>query len=288
MNKKALILSMNPNAYAPKRLKKAFEAMGVEVLSKDFFQVSVYMGEKLSFGIGEINFDEFEYIVLRNPSQSAYKDFDFYHLRQSIAMWAEKNKKRMLNLDLYNKPYSRMDKLSQSVYMRLNGVSIIPTKYGPEISEENPPMIFKTVMGSHGSGVKKVKTERGKKYFSEALGLANIIRQPFIDSGEDYRVIVLGGEVLGVMRRIAVEGGYLTNVSAGGSFEKAELTDELKKLALKAALVFSCDYCGVDIMFDENKTPFVLEVNDSAQFGGFEKATKINVADKIARFMIGK
>jgi ribosomal protein S6--L-glutamate ligase len=68
----------------------------------------------------------------------------------------------------------------------------------------------------------------------------------------DVRVLVVGKEVLGAMKRIVPEGDFRSNASLGANAEKVEMTSEMEEVALKAANVMGYDVAGVDLMrFDE-------------------------------------
>ena len=101
-------------------------------------------------------------------------------------------------------------------------------------------------------------------------------------------MIVIGGEAIGAMKKTAPPGEFLTNIARGGLASKADLTDELKDLAEKTARVFKTDYVGVDIMYDTEGRPYILEANRGAQFEGFERSTGINVAQKMIEFLLEK
>jgi ribosomal protein S6--L-glutamate ligase len=81
---------------------------------------------------------------------------------------------------------------------------------------------------------------------------------------------------------------FRNNYSAGGSVEVAELQDEIKQLAVKAAKVCGLAVAGVDVAFrdfDKNR-PVVWEVNKGPQFKGFMAATGIDVPSEIVKFLV--
>ncbi len=61
----------------------------------------------------------------------------------------------------------------------------------------------------------------------------------------------------------------------------------MKELAIKVAEILKLDYCGIDVLFGKNG-PVICEVNSNAFFYAFENATKINVAEKYAGYIIKK
>lgn len=103
----------------------------------------------------------------------------------------------------------------------------------------------------------------------------------------DVRVYVVRGEIVGAMRRHALEGDWRTNVAVGSDVEG--LTDELgqrpRHLATEATRVLGLDLAGVDVMRIDGKW-FVLEVNATAGFTGLFSATGVSAAPSIAQSAI--
>jgi ribosomal protein S6--L-glutamate ligase len=101
---------------------------------------------------------------------------------------------------------------------------------------------------------------------------------------------VLGDKVLGVMKRSSQnQDEFRNNYSAGGTVEVAELPEEIKELAIKAAKVCGLAVAGVDVAFRDFdvKKPIIWEVNKGPQFKGFMKATGIDVPAEIVKFLVG-
>jgi len=107
------------------------------------------------------------------------------------------------------------------------------------------------------------------------------------DRPSDVRVYVVGGEIVGAMRRHAPEGDWRTNVALGGEVEG--VTDQLgrvpRRLAVEATSVLGLDLAGVDLMPVDGEW-YVLEVNATAGFKGLFTATGVSVAPHIARVAI--
>lgn len=137
------------------------------------------------------------------------------------------------------------------------------------------PMIVKTVNGSQGVGVVKVDEKSSMKSVLQALwkfGSETII-QHMIKSEYDVRTIVIGGVIVGAMKRIRSKENkdFRNNYSQGGSIEKHKLSPQEKKVVLAAAAASGCEICGVDHIVDENGNPFVIEVNSSPGTKGFKQ-----------------
>lgn len=127
--------------------------------------------------------------------------------------------------------------------------------------------------------LRKSEVSEGKRYMA----------QEYIPNDGDYRVLVLGDKVLGVMKRSSQsKEEFKNNYSAGGKVEVADLPEEIKQLAIKAASVCGLWVAGVDVAFRENdiKKPIIWEVNKGPQFKGFMEATKIDVPTEIIKFLV--
>jgi len=126
--------------------------------------------------------------------------------------------------------------------------------------------------------LRKSETEEGKRY----------MLQEYIPNDGDYRVLVLGNKVLGVMKRSSQDKNeFRNNYSAGGAVEVADLPEKIKQLAIKAADVCGLWIAGVDVAFRENDVnkPVIWEVNKGPQFKGFMKATGIDVPAEMVKFL---
>ena len=101
------------------------------------------------------------------------------------------------------------------------------------------------------------------------------------------RVYVVGGEIVGAMRRHAPAGDWRTNVAVGGEVEEVtdELDEEARDIAIRATNVLGLDMAGVDMM-SINGEWYILEMNATAGFRGMFSATGVSVAPFIARLAI--
>ncbi|MCB1616376.1 MAG: 30S ribosomal protein S6--L-glutamate ligase, partial [Pseudomonadales bacterium] len=75
-----------------------------------------------------------------------------------------------------------------------------------------------------------------------------------------------------------------SNLHRGGNASIVKLTPEERSTAVRAAKTMGLNVCGVDIL-RSNHGPVVMEVNSSPGLEGIEKATGINVAEKIIEFI---
>ncbi|MEB3358069.1 MAG: 30S ribosomal protein S6--L-glutamate ligase [Synechococcales bacterium] len=150
------------------------------------------------------------------------------------------------------------------------------------------PLVIKLLEGTQGIGVVLAETQQAAKSVIEAFrGLdANILVQEFIKEagGMDIRCFVIGDKVIASMKRQGAPGEFRSNIHRGGSAEKIRLTPEERSTAVRAAKATGLRVAGVDIL-RSNHGPVVMEVNSSPGLEGIEKATGVDVADKIIEFV---
>ena len=158
------------------------------------------------------------------------------------------------------------------------------------LDEMGLPVIIKLATGTHGNGVVLADTRKAAKSALQAFYLynedgTNILLQEYIkeSAGTDIRAFVVGNRVIASMQRASLDDDFRSNLHKGGEGTPIKLTDEEKRVALKAAKAMGLHVCGVDLM-RSNRGPLVLEVNASPGFG-IEKITGKNVGGKIIEYI---
>ena len=150
-----------------------------------------------------------------------------------------------------------------------------------------PPVILKLIQGAQGIGVMLAETQTSLEAILDTLwGLGqNILIQEFIPEsrGRDIRAIVVGGEVVAAMRRVARVGEFRSNIHRGGEGRLVRLSAEYERVAIEAARVTGLLLAGVD-MLESRSGPKVIEINSSPGFEGLEAATKQDIARTILDF----
>ncbi len=150
------------------------------------------------------------------------------------------------------------------------------------------PLIIKLLEGTQGMGVVLAETKKAAESVIQAFyGLkSNILVQEYIkeSAGTDIRAFVIGKRVVAAMQRKAKEGEFRSNVHRGGSASRVKLTPEERSTAFRAAKILGLRIAGVDLLRSHHG-PVVMEVNSSPGLEGIEKATGVNIAEKIIQFL---
>jgi len=153
------------------------------------------------------------------------------------------------------------------------------------------PIVMKIPCGTQGKGVIFADSFASA---SSMLDTLTVLRQPFliqeyIETGStDLRIIVVGDKVVAAMKRKGLKDDKRSNLHAGGIGERAVASEDVKRIAIKAAKALGAEICGVDILVSKLKGPLVIELNLSPGLQGVTKATGINVADKISEYLAEK
>lgn len=201
-----------------------------------------------------------------------------YSLNESIAITRSRDKLRSLQL------LSR-----KGIGLPVTGFAS-STKFTGDLIDVvgGAPLVVKLLEGTQGIGVVLAETRHAAESVIQAFqGLnANILVQEYIQEskGSDIRCLVVGGKVVAAMRRTAGKGEFRSNIHRGGSAEPVKITPEERSTAVRAARIMGLNVCGVDLL-RSNHGPVVMEVNSSPGLEGIEKATGIDIADKIIEFI---
>lgn len=152
------------------------------------------------------------------------------------------------------------------------------------------PCVVKVISGSYGEGIylceNKTAFIKIMEFISSLSSPKTLIVQEYVDSkpGEDLRVFVVGGKVIGAMKRHAPEGDFRANISAGGYGEPFEVNSEIDFLARETARICGLDIAGIDLLFDKDGYK-ICEANSAPGFEGFEKYCKVDIAGQIAEYL---
>lgn len=151
------------------------------------------------------------------------------------------------------------------------------------------PCVIKVLSGSYGKGIHLVRDTSAldelMDFVSSLNSPLNILIQEYVDfsPGVDVRVLVVGGKVLGAMKRTGADGDFRANISRGGTGEIYPLDDQAAFISTESAKVLNLDIAGVDLLIDNNGYK-VCEVNSAPGFKGFEEYCGVNVAKEILAY----
>lgn len=175
--------------------------------------------------------------------------------------------------------------------MTFDNIGYTNTNFLKEVSERlGFPMVVKECFGSFGQQVYLAKEPEELKALVDRIGTKPMLFQEFIasSSGRDVRLQVVGSKVIAAMYRYSENGDFRANLTIGGKMLPYEPTKEQCELAIRCCEVLGLDYAGVDLLFGEDGTTLVCEVNSNAHFKNIYDCTGVNAADAILSHIVDK
>lgn len=285
---KLAILSRNDTLYSTKRLYEEALARGWDACVYDYLKFTV-----------EIMKDEL--FINYNGKKIIKPDAIIPRIGASRTFFGAAMVRHFEMLDVFcangSLAISRSrDKLRALQILSKRGVDMPKTIFASNQSDPKDiiklvggtPLVIKILEGTQGVGVVLAETQKAAKSVLDAFyGMnVNLLVQEFVEeaSGTDIRAFVVGGEVVGAMKRQGAEGDFRSNLHQGGTAVAVKLTRAEKATALSAAKAMGLDICGVD-MIPSKRGPLVMEVNSSPGLEGIETATGVNVAGKVLEYI---
>ena len=131
-------------------------------------------------------------------------------------------------------------------------------------------VVLKPPYGYEGRGMVRVRAHEpdiDKRVHEMLCAHGVLIIQQFVPCAGDTRVLVVGKKVVGCVRRVPKEGGWLSNIAQGGRAVRARCTPAMEELALSSAEAVGAAFAGVDIIQNtQTDDSYVLEVNATPSF----------------------
>ncbi|MDN4526227.1 ATP-grasp domain-containing protein [Fictibacillus fluitans] len=159
--------------------------------------------------------------------------------------------------------------------------------YETVIREIRFPMVVKEAYGSFGMQVHLVQNEAELLALMKTLKNTEYVFQEMVASsyGRDVRINIVGGKAVASMLRKS-ETDFRANVSFGGKTEPYTPTKEQEDLAAACAVAAGTAFAGVDLLFGEDGTPLVCEINSNAHIRSIYECTGIDVADHMMDYIL--
>jgi ribosomal protein S6--L-glutamate ligase len=271
--------------YSTKRLIEEAKNEGFKTEHVPIIDVKLVVNKKIDAVYGKKSLSEFDYVLPRIDSRRASIGYPVVRFLDLLGV------RKPYSADVITICHNKFITLERLAYSGIN----IPETYltgsknvAKEIIERGKlPMMIKLLSGYGGQGVMIMGSKEAAKSTIETMQTLRqeILIEKFLKNpGEDIRGIVAGDEIIASYKRIAAEGEVRANIHAGGRGEAFKLTGGMEEIVFKAAKAIGARICAVDII-DSNGELNVLEVNINPGIKGIEKATGINVAQRIISFV---
>ncbi len=149
------------------------------------------------------------------------------------------------------------------------------------------PLMIKLLSSFGGHGVMVMESREAAETTIDTMkGLEQeVLLESFVKNpGEDIRGIVAGNEIIASYKRVAAEGEKRANIHSGGRASVFKLSEDMEEIVFKSAEAVKSKICAIDMLESKDGLK-VIEVNINPGIEGIEKATDINVAQRIINFV---
>jgi len=149
-------------------------------------------------------------------------------------------------------------------------------------------VVVKPLFGGEGRGITRVTDLAiARRVFAslEQIGAVLYLQQFVPHDGVDWRLLVIGDEVLG-MKRINPD-DWRTNISLGARPAPLEVTIELAQLARQAAAAVGATVAGVDLLPARDGRLYAIEVNAVPGWRALGEVTGVDVAERVLSVVAG-
>lgn len=144
------------------------------------------------------------------------------------------------------------------------------------------PLIYKPVAG--GALVHRLTEEDLKEDRLSALEHAPVLFQEYVE-GEDLRVFVLNGRVIGSFR---ITGEGVDYREGKTTVEPIHTSQELEELSIKAASATGLLFTGIDWKRKKNGDLVILECNPAPMFMGFDQVAKNRIVTQLVAELLAR
>lgn len=286
---KIIILASNPNLYSNKRILEAAKNRGHDIEFVDVATCHIKVcssGSEIFYNEGK-RLEKVDFVIPRiKPAMTFY----------ATAIVRQFELKGISCLNGSEAIKKSRDKLHSLQLLSEQGLQIPTTSFAHSSDNTKDlislvggaPLVVKLLQGTKGVGVVLAETAKAADSVINAFKSlkAEILAQQYVkeSKGQDIRCFVIGNKVVASIKRQAQEGEFRANIHLGATAHALEITDEERKMAIKAAKVIGLVVAGVD-MVRSNSGPKILEINSSPGFEGVESVIDIDIAGKMIEFL---
>ena len=239
--------------------------------------------------IARFDFDgiPLEYVIFRDLSKNNYIE------TERFLLWLQQNRRLCINGKAAGGRICTSDKHFQQGLFQLDPFlkkHALPTFEAKtktnilayvEAGRIHYPFVLKPRLGTTGKGIVLVKEPKDLEGINN---LYNYIIEQYVEPECDYRVFVIGGTAVGIMRKTGDRrdpGDFKTWSSGRNRYPEKDPTTVsiLSEIATRAAAISQLEYTGIDILKEkETGKYFILETNFAAGWGNrFIETTHANI-----------
>ena len=154
------------------------------------------------------------------------------------------------------------------------------------VEVENKPVVMKATAGRHGKGTFLIEDNLQLDKVLQGRTSLNFLIQEYIPNDGDFRLFLIGHQIVAGFKRQAKEKKLVLDRSEGKSEVLKRIPENIAAEAQKAAKVLGVEIAGLDLVIDKrNNKPVVIEVNQAPEFYIMEKRTSLDIAEMIVNYL---
>jgi len=276
--------TMNMLSYTTSRLleeaKKEFEAELIPLID-----IKLKVGNGMDIVHDKKSLKQFDYILPRIDSKRAAIGYPVIRFLDDLGV--RKPYPAETVLIAHNKFLTLEELVKNGIPVPETYLTGSKTAAKDILGRQRLPVILKLLSSFGGQGVMILES---KDAVHTAIDTMTTLKQEILieeyipNPGEDIRGIVAGEEIVASYKRIASPGEKKANLYSGGRPSVFKLTSEMEEIVFRAAEAVKSKICAVDMVQGKDGIR-VIEVNINPGLKGIEKATDINVAQRIISFV---
>jgi RimK family alpha-L-glutamate ligase len=285
------IITRNEDSWCGRRLRKAFEDAGSTVCFFTFQDLVARIAGKTIVSSNNLDLlSELSALFVRPIGRGSLDEIVFQ--LDLLHTFSERG------IPVVNSPSAiekAVDKYRALELLGSAGVPVPETVVTENVNEAMEAFksfggeaIVKPVFGSRGIGAARISDlDVAERVFRTLRFYKHVIYvQEYVPHGtSDIRAFVIKDQVVAAMRRESKS--WKTNVSQGAKPVQLRPSDELVKIVVKASAVLGCEISGVDVM-EKDQGFTINEINSQPGWKGLQSTTRIDIAQKIADYVISR
>ncbi len=236
--------------------------------------------------LGPEGFNRYDFCILRDPYNTGE---DYSGIFNAILSFFREE--QVLDYSVFRDYPEYEDKLFQ--HRLLGGIMDMPRfrhfRTPEDVDVQEFPAVIKKRISSRGRGIFVIKNQGDLERFLKGRDIEEYFIEQQLAVSKDIRILLIGNEIVGaVERRVRIKDnhGYDgVGVKVTGEYE---VPGDVQKKAMEISKRISSDFCGIDIVFDKEGKPHLLECNISPQFVAFERMLGVNAAGKLIDFIAAR
>ena len=149
--------------------------------------------------------------------------------------------------------------------------------------------VVKPMFGGEGRGIMRLENvDLAVRAFKTLTQLHSVIylQEYIAHPGFDIRVLVMGNKTWAIRRTHPSD--WRTNLSRGAIAEAIQPDPVWLRLATQAAEVVGATVAGVDLLLDDAKQPWIIEVNAVPGWKGLAETLKVDIAHDLLQEVVGR